>query len=95
MSTTDGPDRRCGEFQLHEVRVQGLLDARWADWLEGMTLTQEDGGVTTLTGPPMDQAALHGLLTRIRDLGLPILSFRRLCADRPTNQEREGSKSDD
>jgi hypothetical protein len=95
MNTTDGPDRRCEEFQLHEIRVQGLLDARWAELLQGMTLTREDAGVTSLTGPPMDQAALHGLLSRIRDLGLPILSLRRLCADDPINQEKEGSKSND
>ena len=95
MSATDGPDRRCGEFQPHEIRVQGLLDARWAEWLQGMTLTREDGGVTSLTGPPLDQAALHGLLNRIRDLGLPIISLRRLCADHPNHQEKEGSKSND
>ena len=95
MSTNDGSKGRCGESQLHEIRVQGQLDARWATWLQGMTLTREDGGVTSLTGPPMDQAALHGLLARIRDLGLPILSLRRLCANNPNNLKEEGSKSND
>ena len=93
MSRTDGSNGSCGETQLHEIRVQGILEARWAEWLQGMTLTREDGGVTALTGPPMDQAALHGLLARIRDLGLPILSLRRLCA--ASDQSPEGTNSND
>jgi hypothetical protein len=49
--------------------------------VDGLTLTHEVDGTTTLRGPPLDQAALHGLLTRIRDLGLPIISLRRICPD--------------
>ncbi|MEO8539981.1 MAG: hypothetical protein ABI577_09600 [bacterium] len=95
MTTTDGSNGSCGDSQLHEIRVQGQLDARWADWLQGTTLRREDGGVTSLTGPPMDQAALHGLLARIRDLGLPILSFRRLCSNDRTQHNEEGETSHD
>ena len=51
---------------------------RWADWLEGLTFTHESDGTTTLTGPLADQAALHGVLNRIRDLALPIVSVRRV-----------------
>ncbi len=57
-----------------EIRLMGHLDARWADWFGGLTITLEDNGVTLLSGPAADQAALHGLLRRVRDLGVPLLS---------------------
>ena len=78
MSATDGPARRSHVLELHEIRVEGHLDERWADWLEGLTFTHETDGTTTLTGPLTDQAALHGVLNRIRDLALPIVSVRRV-----------------
>ena len=84
MTTTGGPTRRCGDSQLYEIRLQGHLDPRWADRLESLTFTIESDGTTTLTGPLADQSALHGLLSRIRDLGMPILSIRRVC---PNNEE--------
>jgi hypothetical protein len=67
--------------EIHEIRVQGRLDDRWADWLEGLALTRENDGTTTLTGPLADQAALHGVLNTIRDLNLPIVSVRRVYPD--------------
>ena len=86
MRTTDGAPRRCSELQRYEIRVQGHLDARWAGRLNGLTLTRERDGTTTLAGPLVDQAALHGLLARIRDLGLPIVSMRRVCPDGGASQ---------
>ena len=85
MRATDGPARRSHELELHEIRVEGHLDERWADWLHGLTFTHETDGTTTLTGPLADQAALHGVLNRIRDLALPIVSVRRVgpAAERP------------
>lgn len=59
---------------LYEIRLKGHLDNRWADWFGGLTITLEDNGQTLLTGPVADQAALYGLLKRVRDLGLPLVS---------------------
>jgi hypothetical protein len=62
------------EPQLYEIRLKGHLDDRWAKWFEGLTITLEENGDTLLTGPVIDQAALHGLLKKVRDLGLPLVS---------------------
>lgn len=59
---------------IYRIRVKGHLDCEWTDWFEGLTITQEEGGITQLTGPVTDQAALHALLRRVRDLGLQLLS---------------------
>ena len=64
-----------------ELRIKGHLDDRWADWFEGLTITREDNGETRLTGPVVDQAALHGLLKKVRDLGLPLVSVNRIEPD--------------
>jgi len=62
------------EPQLYKIRVRGHLNARWASQFEGLTITPEEDGDTFITGPVLDQAALHGLLKRVRDLGLPLIS---------------------
>ena len=61
----------------YEIRLQGRLDPRWATWFDGMTLTNRSDGTTVIHGLVADQAALHGLLQRLRDLGLPLLSVDR------------------
>jgi hypothetical protein len=66
------------ESGLYEIRIMGHLDDRWSDWFGGLTITLEDNGNTLLTGPVVDQAALHGLLKKIRDLGMPLLSANRV-----------------
>jgi hypothetical protein len=63
----------------YEIRVRWRLDARWSAWFEGLTLTPLENGETLLAGPIRDQAALHGILAKIRDLGLPLLSV--ICVD--------------
>jgi hypothetical protein len=78
MAAGDGSTQGRPEPVLHEIRVQGHLDDRWAGWAEGLTLVRSTDGTTTLTVPLPDQAALHGLLNRIRDLNAPIVSVRRL-----------------
>ena len=59
---------------VYQIRLKGHLGCEWTDWFEGLALTLEDNGDTLLTGPVVDQAALHGLLKKVRDLGMPLLS---------------------
>ena len=59
---------------VYQIRVTGHLGREWTDWFEGLSITLEDNGETLLTGPVIDQAALHGLLRKVRDLGLPLLA---------------------
>jgi hypothetical protein len=74
MSETPAPIKAHPEPELYEIRIRGHLEARWAKWFEGLTITLEEDGDTLLTGPVIDQAALHGLLKKVRDLGLPLVS---------------------
>jgi hypothetical protein len=78
MSETHPSTEDHYEPGLYEIRLKGHLDDRWADWFGGLTLTLEDNGDTLLTGPVIDQAALHGLLRKVRDLGMPLLSVIRV-----------------
>ncbi len=59
---------------VYQIRIKGQLDSQWADWFEGLVITLEEDGDTLITGPVVDQAALHGLLKKVRDLGLPLVS---------------------
>ena len=59
----------------YEIRLRGHLETRWAAWFDGMTLSHERDGSTVLSGPVVDQAALHGLLQKVRDIGLPLVSI--------------------
>ena len=68
--------------EYYEIRVQCCLGPEWSAWFDGLTLSCKPRGETVLSGPLPDQAALHGTLIKIRDLGLPLLSVRRLEADR-------------
>jgi hypothetical protein len=84
MSETHAPYEDQSEPGLYEIRIKGHLDDRWSDWFEGLTITLEEDGDTLLTGPVIDQAALHGLLKKVRDLGLPLLSVNPVEPGPPT-----------
>jgi hypothetical protein len=78
---TPAPDR--SEAGRYEIRLTGHLDARWTDWFDGLAVTHDNDGSTVISGQVVDQAALHGLLQRIRDLGLPLLSVRQVEDGQP------------
>jgi len=72
---------------LYEIRIKGHLEKRWADWFDGMVITLADNGDTVLSGSVVDQAALHGLLRRVRDLGMPLLSVSCVDRDQPNSSD--------
>jgi hypothetical protein len=69
---------------VYQIRIKGHLDSQWTDWFEGMTITLEDNGDTLLTGKVIDQAALHGLIKKVRDLGMPLVSVTPVEPGPPT-----------
>jgi hypothetical protein len=75
--------------RVYQLRVKGHLDPRWTDGLDGLVITLEDNGDALLTGPVADQAALYGLLKKLRDLGLPLLAVNHL----PEGRKTPGSQS--
>ena len=80
---TEATRGRSSDSSRYEIRIAGRLAPRWAAWFDGMTLTTAGDGTTVLSGPLADQAALHGVLARIRDLGLPLIAVTRLDANPP------------
>jgi len=77
-STPRPPETGC-----YEIRLTGHLDERWTAWFDGLIVSHESDGNTVISGEVVDQAALHGLLQRVRDLGLPLVSVRRVDIDQP------------
>jgi hypothetical protein len=75
-----GHHHRPGRY---EIRLKGHLDTRWAAWFDGLTLSPDSDGTTIIHGPVADQAALHGLLQKVRDLGLPLVSVTQVEPDQP------------
>jgi hypothetical protein len=89
-SSTDGPPAPG----WYEVRLQGRLDPRWSQWFDGMTLTTASDGTTLLAGHVVDQAALHGLLGKLRDIGLPLVSVVCVDHDATTNSRHTSNPGD-
>jgi len=81
MSETHASQGRRHEAGQYEIRLRGHLDARWAAWFDGLTLTREGDGTTLIRGLVVDQAALHGLLQKVRDVGLPLISVKHVTTD--------------
>jgi hypothetical protein len=79
MSRLPNPEAKASQPQVYEIRIEGHLGQQWTAWFEGLTITEADNGVTLLTGPVADQAALHGLLKIVRDLGITLLSVNRIA----------------
>ena len=74
MSNERSPQRDPSEPMVYQIRVTGHLGSEWIDWFDGLSITLQDNGETLLTGSVVDQTALHGLLRKVRDLGMPLLS---------------------
>jgi hypothetical protein len=74
MSNKLTPQLDSSQPMIYQIRIKGHLGPQWTDWFEGLTITLEEDGDTLLTGPVADQAALHGLLKKVRDLGMPLVS---------------------
>jgi hypothetical protein len=89
MSETYGTTEDHYSPEFYEIRIKGHLDDQWADWFGGLTILLEEGGDTLLTGPVVDQAALHGLLRKVRDLGMPLLSVNRCKSERADTPDDE------
>ncbi len=78
MSNKINPRTNPGQTNIYEIRVKGHLGRQWTEWFGGLTITLEDDGVTLLTGPVIDQAAMYGLLKKLSDLGMLLLSVNRV-----------------
>jgi hypothetical protein len=84
MSNNPEPTTDPGQPAIYQIRLKGHLGSQWTDWFEGLTITLENNGDTLLTGPVIDQAALHGLLKKVRDLGTPLVSVSPVEPGPPT-----------
>jgi hypothetical protein len=78
MSHNPDPTTDPSQPVVYQIRLKGHLDSQWTDWFGGLAITLEEDGDTLLTGPVIDQAALYGLLKKMRDLGMPLVSVNRV-----------------
>jgi hypothetical protein len=81
MTNSHPPNTQPAQPAVYQIRIKGHLGCQWATWFEGMAIRQEANGETIVTGPVIDQAALHGVLSKVRDLGVPLLSIMEVQPD--------------
>lgn len=89
MTSEPGRDRGSEKPMTYQIRIRGHLRQQWIDWFDGLSVILEEDGNTLLTGPVIDQSALHGILKKIRDLGMPLLSIHSVGQD--PQEEPSGS----
>ena len=96
MSNELEPKPEPNQPTVYQIRLKGYLDPQWTDWFESLTITLEEDGDTLLTGPVVDQAALHGLLRKVRDLGIPLVSVNRVSTSEthPHHSQEEKNEHD-
>ena len=87
MPNERNPNDDLDEPMVYQIRIEGHLGTQWADWFGNLTISLDDNGETLLTGPVVDQAALHGLLKKVRDLGMPLVSVERVKSPRKGSED--------
>lgn len=97
MTDQRTPTPNSHETGRYEIRLTGHLDAHWTAWFDGLAVSSESDGTTVISGQIVDQAALHGVLQRVRDLGLPLVSVRQVDVDQPgaTTPTRDSAPTKD
>ena len=78
-------NRQNEKVRIYQIRIEGQLGQQWTDWFDGLSIAPGENGTTLLTGPVIDQSALHGLLKKVRDLGAPLVSVNRMETDGSSN----------
>jgi hypothetical protein len=82
------------QLKILQIRIKGHLGQQWMDWFDGLTIMPEEDGNTLLSGPIVDQSALYGILRKVRDLGIPLLSVNSVDPDQATKTNTDQSKGD-
>jgi hypothetical protein len=88
----DRSTRNADQPVIYQIRIQGQLGLQWTDWFDGMVITLEEDGNTLLSGPVVDQSALHGILKKIRNLGMPLLSVNSIDLNQATGTDTDQVK---
>ena len=89
MTEKDKTDTGADQPLMHQFRVKGHLDDQWSDWFDDLTITLVENGETILTGPVIDRPALYGILKKIRDLGIPLISVTRVEMDQAESERQD------